>query len=63
MPGDYSGDELIKWGVMERTCVQADGLSAPKVLRTKGSDGKLYKLIWKVCVDIVEELVKKFRSL
>ncbi|KIH44910.1 hypothetical protein ANCDUO_25057, partial [Ancylostoma duodenale] len=47
MPGDYSGDELVKWGPMERTCIQADGLSAPKVLRTKGSDGKLYKLIWK----------------
>ncbi|RCN30291.1 hypothetical protein ANCCAN_23931 [Ancylostoma caninum] len=47
MPGDYSGDELIKWGPMERICIQADGLSAPKVLRTKGSDGKLYKLIWK----------------
>ncbi|KIH60887.1 phosphatidylinositol 3- and 4-kinase, partial [Ancylostoma duodenale] len=47
MPGDYSGDELVKWGPMERTCIQADGLSAPKVLRTKGSDGRLYKLIWK----------------
>ncbi|EPB76898.1 phosphatidylinositol 3- and 4-kinase [Ancylostoma ceylanicum] len=47
MAGDYSGDELVRWDSMERVCIQADGLSAPKVLRTKGSDGKLYKLIWK----------------
>ncbi|VDL72282.1 unnamed protein product [Nippostrongylus brasiliensis] len=36
------------WGAMERVCVQADGLSAPKVLRTRGSDGRLYKTIWKL---------------
>ncbi|ETN85674.1 hypothetical protein NECAME_06293 [Necator americanus] len=47
MPGDYSGADIVKWGPMERVCIQADGLSAPKILGTKGSDGKLYKLIWK----------------
>ncbi|VDM83492.1 unnamed protein product, partial [Strongylus vulgaris] len=46
-PRDYSGDELVKWEVIERECMQADGLSAPKVTRVRGSDGKLYKLIWK----------------
>ncbi|KAK6042707.1 hypothetical protein COOONC_19788 [Cooperia oncophora] len=45
--GDYSGQDIVMWGTMERVCTQADGLSAPKVLRTKGSDGKLYKIIWK----------------
>ncbi|KAK5978357.1 hypothetical protein GCK32_001836 [Trichostrongylus colubriformis] len=45
--GDYSGQDIVMWGTMERVCIQADGLSAPKVLRTKGSDGKLYKIIWK----------------
>ncbi|VDO69733.1 unnamed protein product [Haemonchus placei] len=34
-------------GAMERICIQADGLSAPKIFRTKGSDGKIYKIIWK----------------
>ncbi|VDN25561.1 unnamed protein product [Cylicostephanus goldi] len=46
-PRDYSGDDLIKWESIERECIQADGISAPKVTRVKGSDGKLYKIIWK----------------
>ncbi|VDM65404.1 unnamed protein product [Strongylus vulgaris] len=32
-PRDYSGDELVKWEVIERECMQADGLSAPKITR------------------------------
>ncbi|XGW21147.1 hypothetical protein V3C99_004249 [Haemonchus contortus] len=44
---DYSGHNIIMWGAMERICIQADGLSAPKIFRTKGSDGKIYKIIWK----------------
>lgn len=35
------------WDAVEQVCTQADGLSAPKVLMTKGSDGRLYKTIWK----------------
>ncbi|CAJ0594215.1 unnamed protein product [Cylicocyclus nassatus] len=46
-PKDYSGDDLIKWESIERECIQADGISAPKVTRVKGSDGKSYKIIWK----------------
>ncbi|KJH51649.1 FATC domain protein [Dictyocaulus viviparus] len=45
--GDYSGSDIVMWGAMESICTEANGLSAPKVLRTKGSDGKWYKLIWK----------------
>ncbi|KAJ1356651.1 hypothetical protein KIN20_014389 [Parelaphostrongylus tenuis] len=45
--GDYSGHEIVMWGAMDPACTKADGLSSPKVLRTKGSDGKWYKLIWK----------------
>ncbi|VDK71011.1 unnamed protein product, partial [Cylicostephanus goldi] len=41
------GDDLIKWESIERECIQADGISAPKVTRVKGSDGNLYKIIWK----------------
>uniref|UniRef100_A0A1I7WZR5 PI3K/PI4K domain-containing protein n=1 Tax=Heterorhabditis bacteriophora TaxID=37862 RepID=A0A1I7WZR5_HETBA len=32
---------------MEDFFSQADGISAPKVLKVKGSDGKIYKTIWK----------------
>uniref|UniRef100_A0A0K0DB02 non-specific serine/threonine protein kinase n=1 Tax=Angiostrongylus cantonensis TaxID=6313 RepID=A0A0K0DB02_ANGCA len=45
--GDYSGHEIVMWDTMDPTCTRADGLSSPKVLRAKGSDGKWYKLIWK----------------
>ncbi|VDM58818.1 unnamed protein product [Angiostrongylus costaricensis] len=45
--GDYSGHEIVMWDTMDPTFTRADGLSSPKVLRTKGSDGKWYKLIWK----------------
>uniref|UniRef100_A0A1I7UJD8 non-specific serine/threonine protein kinase n=1 Tax=Caenorhabditis tropicalis TaxID=1561998 RepID=A0A1I7UJD8_9PELO len=44
---DYSSLNLVTWKTPRRTFTIADGLSTPKIWEIEGSDGKLYKTVWK----------------
>ncbi|CAD6184090.1 unnamed protein product [Caenorhabditis auriculariae] len=46
-PGDYTTTGMITWKSFKQYCIQADGLSAPKILDVEGSDGRWYKVVWK----------------
>lgn len=46
--GIYTIEDLITFHAIKPICLKADGLSAPKVITVLGSDGKCYKIIFKV---------------
>jgi hypothetical protein len=49
-PNDVSTTNMITFSEINNRILKASGLSAPKVMEVYGSDGKAYKIIFKVCL-------------
>ncbi|CAI4226530.1 unnamed protein product [Auanema sp. JU1783] len=52
---DYSTDSFVKWVEIDSVVDKADGLSAPKILRVRGSDNVWYKMVWKKGEDVRQD--------
>lgn len=47
-PMEYSTSNMITFAHIENKVIKAGGISAPKVLKARGSDGSTHKIIFKV---------------
>jgi hypothetical protein len=47
-PGDYSTEGMITFSSVSNQVLKLGGLSAPKAIEVRGSNGRSYKIIFKV---------------